>query len=94
MSIEASAQWPKFSTKIAFLQKRPGGVRPVALVHVSARMQARSRRPLALSWEKANQRSYFWACAGKSCERTVWQQSVWSEWATCKSREDGSREGL
>eukprot|EP00959_Pyramimonas_sp_CCMP1952_P406077 8510488-Pyramimonas_sp.AAC.1 len=47
MAVEASAQWPRFCTKIAFLQKRLGGVRPIALIHVLARIQARLRRPLA-----------------------------------------------
>eukprot|EP00959_Pyramimonas_sp_CCMP1952_P100906 2110807-Pyramimonas_sp.AAC.1 len=94
VAIEASALWPKFCAKVALLQKRLGGVRPIALIHVLARIQARLRRPLALSWGKANHRSFFWVCAGRSCERAVWQQTPWSDWAACKSREVGSSSGL
>ena len=67
-------------------------VRPIALIHVLARVQARIRRPLAVSWERVNHRSYFWACAGRSRERAVWQQTVLSEWVSCKSR--GASKGI
>eukprot|EP00959_Pyramimonas_sp_CCMP1952_P216118 4520377-Pyramimonas_sp.AAC.1 len=37
MATEAAAEWPTLVTKIAFLAKRLGGVRPIALPHVVAR---------------------------------------------------------
>eukprot|EP00959_Pyramimonas_sp_CCMP1952_P414024 8674308-Pyramimonas_sp.AAC.1 len=86
MAIEAAAEWPSLITKIAFLAKRLGGVRPIALLHVVARVQARLRMSIAKEWEAKNSRHYFWAAPGKSCGRAVCQQSVWSEWTTAKGK--------
>eukprot|EP00975_Prorocentrum_lima_P059207 12415024-Prorocentrum_lima.AAC.1 len=29
----------------------------------------------------ANSRAYFWSGKGKSCDRAVYQQACWAEWA-------------
>jgi hypothetical protein len=76
MAVEQMAEWPQLHTKIVFLAKRLGGVRPVAIIHVVARVQARLRKPLADAWERRNDRPYFWASRGKGCERAVRQQAV------------------
>ena len=46
--IEQQCTWPEVLTKVVFLAKRTGGVRPIAQVYLAARVQARLRRPLAL----------------------------------------------
>ena len=89
MMVEQQCQWPAVSTKIVFLAKRTGGVRPIALIYLVARVQARLRRPLAVEWERRNDRPFWWAVRGRSCERAVWQQSARSEWAAYKQATDG-----
>ena len=92
MMCERQADWPLMSTKIIFLQKRLGGLRPIALIALVARVQARLRRSVLVSWEKANDRAFFWASKGKACNRAVWQQSVWSEWATVQGERNQAPE--
>ena len=92
MLIEQSCQWPDMCTKLVFLAKRTGGLRPIALINLIARVQARLRRPIACQWEHDHDREYWWASKGKSCQRAVWQQSAWSEWATFKQEVDGGQE--
>ncbi len=72
VAVEREACWPELVTKVGFLQKRLGGVRPIALIMVLARVQARLRRGIAKEWEDRNARPYWWASAGRSCERAVW----------------------
>lgn len=91
MLIEKHCEWPVVVNKIVFLAKRTGGLRPIALIYLVARVQARLRRPIALEWEKRNDRSYWWAARGRSCEQAVWQQAAWSEWATYKQTTDGGQ---
>eukprot|EP00959_Pyramimonas_sp_CCMP1952_P077857 1627523-Pyramimonas_sp.AAC.1 len=76
MAVEQAAEWPQLHNKIVFLANRLGGVRPVAIVHVLARIPTRLRRPAAVDWERRNDRPTFWASRGKGCERAVWQQAV------------------
>jgi hypothetical protein len=82
--VEQQYCWPDFINKLAFVPKREGGVRPIALLAALVRVHGRLRRPIATVWEATHNRGYWWAPAGKSCDRAVWQQLVWSEWVSMK----------
>ena len=92
MAVEREAAWPLMTTKIGFIQKRLGGVRPIAIIMVLARVQARLRRGIARKWEEANARPYWWGAAGRSCEQAVWHQAAIGEWATQRGADSGDPE--
>eukprot|EP00959_Pyramimonas_sp_CCMP1952_P138815 2905559-Pyramimonas_sp.AAC.1 len=69
--VEQQCCWPDFTNKLTFIPKREGGVRPIALLAALVRVHGRLRRPM---WEATHTRGYWWASAGKSCDRAVWQQ--------------------
>eukprot|EP00959_Pyramimonas_sp_CCMP1952_P276946 5789397-Pyramimonas_sp.AAC.1 len=87
--IEREASWSKLVTKVCFIQKRTGGVRPIALSMAISRVQARLRRDVARPWEARNSRAFWWATQGRSCERAIWHQTAMSEWATQKGAAAG-----
>ena len=55
--IEHRREWPCMWSRIVFILKRAGGVRPLGLLHVLARVQCRLRRPLIRKWQTDNYRS-------------------------------------
>eukprot|EP00959_Pyramimonas_sp_CCMP1952_P065702 1371708-Pyramimonas_sp.AAC.1 len=65
---------------MAFIPKTDGGLRPIALLGALVRIHGRLRRPVAKQWERERDRPYWWASAGKSCDRAVWQQQARAEW--------------
>eukprot|EP00959_Pyramimonas_sp_CCMP1952_P398409 8348017-Pyramimonas_sp.AAC.1 len=67
--VERQCRWPDFINKLAFIPKREGGVRPIALLAALVRVHGRLRRPMAAAWEAARDRGYWRASAGKSCDR-------------------------
>eukprot|EP00959_Pyramimonas_sp_CCMP1952_P260183 5440005-Pyramimonas_sp.AAC.1 len=60
---------PPFIGKLAFISKREGGARPIALLAAPARVHGRLRRDVAAAWERARPGASWRACAGKACER-------------------------
>jgi hypothetical protein len=53
MLIERQCTWPFLMTKVVFLAKRTKGVRPIALVYLVARAQAKLRKYLAFAGRRA-----------------------------------------
>eukprot|EP00959_Pyramimonas_sp_CCMP1952_P341561 7154885-Pyramimonas_sp.AAC.1 len=88
-AMEEEATWPSLTTEICIIQKRLGGVRPIAVIMAIARIQARLRRGVARRWEALNDRPYWWAAKGRACDRAVWHQTAFAEWATTKGEECG-----
>eukprot|EP00973_Karenia_brevis_P095411 12427198-Karenia_brevis.AAC.1 len=66
---------------VPFIPKREGGRRPIGLMTALIRLWGRARCPLVQKWETEHAREYFWASAGKPCERCVWQHALWDEYA-------------
>eukprot|EP00959_Pyramimonas_sp_CCMP1952_P020761 437833-Pyramimonas_sp.AAC.1 len=80
--IEAECCWPQIWTKVVFLTKREGGLRPIALIHILARLQGRLRSPMIAVWQQANPRPYWWSAKGRSSDKLVWVQTAGAEWAS------------
>ena len=82
MLIEEKAEWPDLCSRIVFIAKASGGVRPIGLLFAVVRVQCRLRRIEAQLWEASNSEGFFWATRARGVERCVWEQAAWSEWAT------------
>eukprot|EP00959_Pyramimonas_sp_CCMP1952_P267103 5584359-Pyramimonas_sp.AAC.1 len=82
--IADSVEWPPLATKVVFIVKRLGGVRPLGLLHCLCRIQARLRRPLVALWQMRNYRSFWWGTKGKGADMCVYIQAVWAEYYQAK----------
>ena len=82
MLIEEKAEWPDLCSRIVFIAKASGGVRPIGLLSAVVRVQCRLRRIEAQLWEASNSEGFFWATHARGVERCGWEQAAWSEWAT------------
>ena len=90
----AQASWPAFASKLIVHHKLPGGLRPNAIIALVARVQRRLRRSMLVARGKERDRAVFCAYKSKSCNRAVWQQPLWSEWAAVQgemNRAPGAR---
>eukprot|EP00959_Pyramimonas_sp_CCMP1952_P114643 2396849-Pyramimonas_sp.AAC.1 len=76
MAIEQRCDWPSFVTRLAFVPKADGGLRPIALPAAVVRIHGGLRRGIAKDWGMAHDRPYWWASPSKSCDRAVWQQQA------------------
>eukprot|EP00959_Pyramimonas_sp_CCMP1952_P060690 1267551-Pyramimonas_sp.AAC.1 len=50
--VEQHLVWPRMCSRLVFIMKRLGGVRPLGLLQVLCRLQCRLRRPLISAWQK------------------------------------------
>eukprot|EP00959_Pyramimonas_sp_CCMP1952_P446726 9354132-Pyramimonas_sp.AAC.1 len=50
-TIESSFVWPELWAKVVFILMRTGGLRPIALMHATSRVQGRLGRPLIRRWQ-------------------------------------------
>eukprot|EP00959_Pyramimonas_sp_CCMP1952_P293230 6132901-Pyramimonas_sp.AAC.1 len=69
MAIELQADGPSFTTKVAFIPKADGGLRPIALLAAVVRVHGRLRRPTMQQWEKGPGRPYLYAQGAHVTER-------------------------
>ena len=74
--------WPTtWRTRILFILKAPGGLRPIAAQHWLIRIYARIFKH---EWEIKMARPYLWAAKNMSVEKCVWVQSAYAEWSTIR----------
>ena len=71
-----------FLTKVIFLDKPDGGVRPICLTCAFLRIWSRLRQPVAKQWEAEHSAEFFWGSGTKSCERAGFVHNVFV--AYCK----------
>lgn len=72
------------------LDKPDGGHRLIALITGLVRLHGRIRRPMVRAWERAHDRSYFWAKAGRSAPSSAYIQQLKAEIARAKGEAVGS----
>eukprot|EP00959_Pyramimonas_sp_CCMP1952_P296042 6192610-Pyramimonas_sp.AAC.1 len=58
------------------------GHRLIALLSMTVRLWSRCTRGVAAKWELDHQRGFSYGTKGKSCERTVWEQTFAAEHAS------------
>ena len=85
---ELLGAWPSVirDVLIALLPKPAGGLRPIGIFPTFIRVWFRLRAPVVRQWERANERPFFFAGAGKGAEVALWLQAAHLEGAALARR--------
>ncbi len=80
-AIERHGRWPAAVAWaiIVLLAKPDGGFRPIGLLPWIVRLWTRARRQVAIDWERAHHRPYFFAGQARGADVAAWRQAARAE---------------